>query len=44
VLIATGHGSTGLQLGPYSGKLMAEMVLGQTPGVDLKAFSVARFG
>jgi D-amino-acid dehydrogenase len=43
VLIATGHGSTGLQLGPLSGKLMAEMALGQTIGVDLKPFSVARF-
>lgn len=44
VLIATGHGSTGLQLGPLSGKLVAEMAIGQKTGVDLKPFSVARFG
>jgi D-amino-acid dehydrogenase len=46
VLLATGHGSTGLQLGPWSGKLVAEMALGQTPQtqVDLSPFSVARFG
>ena len=44
VLVATGHGPTGLQLGPYSGKLMADMALGQTPLVDLTPFSIARFG
>ena len=46
VLLATGHGSTGLQLGPLSGKLVAEMALGQKPqtAVDLKPFNVARFG
>jgi D-amino-acid dehydrogenase len=46
VLLATGHGPTGLQLGPLSGKLMAEMAVGQTPQtqVDLSPFSVARFG
>ncbi|HXF64376.1 MAG TPA: FAD-dependent oxidoreductase [Caldilineaceae bacterium] len=43
VLLATGHGPTGLQLGPYSGKLMAELALGQTPAVDLAPFSVSRF-
>jgi D-amino-acid dehydrogenase len=45
VLIATGHGPTGLQLGPLSGKIVAEMALGlkvQTE-VDLSPFSVARF-
>jgi D-amino-acid dehydrogenase len=46
VLLATGHGPTGLQLGPLSGKLMAEMALGQRAqtNVDLSPFSVARFG
>jgi D-amino-acid dehydrogenase len=44
VLLATGHGSTGLQLGPLSGKLVAEMAMGQQPQVDLSPFSVARFG
>lgn len=43
ILIATGHGPTGLQLGPYSGKLMAQMALGNAPEMDLSAYSVARF-
>ncbi|MCC6455017.1 MAG: FAD-binding oxidoreductase [Caldilineaceae bacterium] len=44
VLLATGHGPTGLQLGPLSGKVVAAMALGQAPEVDITAFSVARFG
>ena len=44
VLIATGHGPTGLQLGPLSGKLMAEMAVGKQPEIDLSPFSVTRFG
>jgi D-amino-acid dehydrogenase len=43
-MLATGHGPTGLQLGPYSGKLVAELALGQPMDTDLDAFSVARFG
>jgi D-amino-acid dehydrogenase len=45
VLLATGHGPTGLQLGPLSGKIVAEMALGKEPQtqVDLTPFSVARF-
>jgi D-amino-acid dehydrogenase len=43
LLIATGHGPTGLQLGPYSGKLMAQMALGSAPEMDLSPYSVARF-
>jgi len=42
VLLATGHGSTGLQLGPYSGKAIADAILGRaTP--DLTPFQVDRF-
>jgi D-amino-acid dehydrogenase len=44
VLVAAGHGPTGLQLGPLSGKIMAEMALGQKAQVDLSAFSITRFG
>jgi D-amino-acid dehydrogenase len=43
VLLATGHGPTGLQLGPYSGKIVAELALGRRPSVDLAAFRVDRF-
>ncbi|MFH5798080.1 NAD(P)/FAD-dependent oxidoreductase [Haladaptatus sp. CMAA 1911] len=41
VHLATGHGATGLQLGPYSGKLVADGVRGAS--VDIEAFSVTRF-
>lgn len=43
LLLATGHGPTGLQLGPYSGKLMAQMAQGQTPDADISPFRVDRF-
>lgn len=42
--VATGHGPTGLQLGPYSGRVVATLVDGEQPGVDLSAFSPDRFG
>lgn len=41
-MLATGHGSTGLQLGPYSGKVTADLLLG-APSFDLTPFSVDRF-
>lgn len=44
VFLVTGHGPTGLTLGPYSGKLVAGQMLGKPPETDLSAFSVARFG
>ena len=43
VYLATGHGPTGLQLGPYSGKVTADFVLGRRPDIDLTAFRVSRF-
>ena len=44
VYLATGHGPTGLQLGPYSGMLAADLALGRTVTEDLTPFSVTRFG
>ncbi len=41
VHLATGHGATGLQLGPYSGKLVADEIMGES--VDFGEFSVERF-
>jgi D-amino-acid dehydrogenase len=41
--LATGHGPTGLQLGPYSGKLIADAVRGEDVSKELKPFSVERF-
>ncbi|HEY1387825.1 MAG TPA: FAD-dependent oxidoreductase [Ktedonobacterales bacterium] len=48
--IATGHGASGLQLGPYSGALVADLALGQPSAPDLDVdpdltpFAPARFG
>lgn len=43
VFLATGHGPTGLTLGPYSAKLVVEQALGLPPAWDLTPFSVSRF-
>lgn len=43
VFLASGHGPSGLQLGPYSGALVAELALGNTPDLDLSPFAVERF-
>jgi len=44
VYLATGHGPTGLQLGPFSGKVVAELALGRDSGVDLAPLEIARSG
>ena len=43
VYLATGHGPTGLTLGPFSGKLVAEQALEQPIDWDLAPFSATRF-
>ena len=43
ICLVTGHGPTGLQLGPYSGKVTADLMLGRPADVDLTPFSVSRF-
>jgi D-amino-acid dehydrogenase len=43
VLVATGHGANGLLLGPVSGALIADLVVGREPRIDLAPFSPARF-
>lgn len=43
VFLCTGHGPSGLQLGPYSGNVVAGLVLGQAPEIDLTPFSADRF-
>jgi D-amino-acid dehydrogenase len=43
IVLATGHGPTGLTLGPYSGKVVADVILGTQPTVDISAFYVTRF-
>ena len=42
IYLATGHGPTGLQLGPYSGKIIADMILGRSEEADISAFQVTR--
>ncbi len=43
VLLATGHGPSGLQLGPYSGALVADLLRGLPPPLDLAPFAPKRF-
>jgi D-amino-acid dehydrogenase len=43
LLLATGHGPSGLLLGPYSGKLIAGIVTGGAADAELAPFAVARF-
>jgi D-amino-acid dehydrogenase len=43
VFVATGHGANGLLLGPVSGALVADVVCGRDPVVDLAPFDPARF-
>lgn len=41
---ATGHAMLGLSLGPITGKLMAEVLSGEKPSIDIAALSPDRYG
>jgi glycine/D-amino acid oxidase-like deaminating enzyme len=43
LLLAIGHGAVGLQLGPYSGKVVAGMIAYGAVETDIGPFSLARF-
>ncbi|MDF2995533.1 MAG: D-amino acid dehydrogenase [Xanthobacteraceae bacterium] len=43
ILYAFGHSHTGLTFGPTTGKLVAELVAGRTPTVDVAPFGIERF-
>jgi D-amino-acid dehydrogenase len=43
VYLSTGHGRTGLLLGPYSGALVADQLLGEPEPTYLPSFSAGRF-
>jgi len=43
VIFAFGHGHTGLSGASTTGKLVAEMVAGRAPSIDLKPYSATRF-
>ena len=42
VVVVTGHGPSGLTMGPYSGKVGAELLLGEEPLLDLRPYAVSR--
>lgn len=43
IYLATGHGASGLQLAPYSGKLIADMMAGNPLEYDISPFHITRF-
>ncbi|TDG10304.1 FAD-dependent oxidoreductase [Paraburkholderia guartelaensis] len=43
VFVATGHQHLGLTLGPFSGELVAQLMVRDTPAVDLAPFRIDRF-
>ncbi len=43
VVYAFGHGHLGLTLGPTTGRLVADLLAGRAPPIDLSPFSIARF-
>jgi D-amino-acid dehydrogenase len=44
LLVATGHGMLGLTTATGTGRLIADMALEQSPGIDPRPFSIRRFG
>ena len=42
--LASGFSGHGFGIGPAAGELMADLVLGRTPRVDVRPFRLARFG
>jgi D-amino-acid dehydrogenase len=43
LILATGHGMSGISQGPITGELIAQLALGETPELDLAPFSPDRF-
>jgi D-amino-acid dehydrogenase len=44
LVIATGHGMLGLSTATGTGRLVADMILGQQPPFDPAPYSIRRFG
>ena len=44
VFLNTGHGPTGLTLGPLCGRIVADQMLGKPVTTDVAAFAITRFG
>lgn len=43
LVIATGHAMIGVSLGPITGYLVSQLIADQTPAIDIRALSPARF-
>jgi D-amino-acid dehydrogenase len=43
LILATGHGMSGISHGPITGELIAQLASGETPEIDLAPFSPDRF-
>jgi D-amino-acid dehydrogenase len=43
VLIAAGHNMLGLSMAPATGRLVAELLTGWPPHIDLKPYAASRF-
>ncbi len=43
LVIAAGFSGHGFGLGPAIGRILADLVLGRTPGLPIEAFRLARF-
>ena len=43
VFVATGHAMSGLTLSPVTGSLIADLVLGERPAIDIRALGAHRF-
>jgi D-amino-acid dehydrogenase len=44
LIVAAGNGPEGLTAGPWTGRIAAELALGQQPAIDIAPFDPARFG
>jgi D-amino-acid dehydrogenase len=44
LIVATGHGMLGMTQGPVSGKLVAQIIAGERPAIDLGPLAPERFG
>jgi D-amino-acid dehydrogenase len=43
LMVATGHGMSGISMAPSTGKLVAEIITGRRPHIDSAAFRINRF-
>jgi sarcosine oxidase subunit beta len=43
LFVATGHGGNGITLGPITGLLLSEMILGRPPSLPVGLFDLHRF-